>query len=146
MQKKKKVMLIDDNEAYVRLIGKFVRHGGYEFSGIEHGDVAPANVRQEKPDVILLDVAMPGISGLEVLRALKSDPATAHIPVAILTSFSSDEIALEARENGADDFIVKSSINPGDLAVRIANLLKKHDKRLMRQTAVNAHHITKNDL
>ncbi|PTV96662.1 response regulator receiver modulated diguanylate cyclase [Rhodobacter aestuarii] len=102
-----KVLIVDD-VATNRIVLK-VKLSGARYETIQAGTGAQALrlVAQESPDLILLDVQLPDMSGIDVCRRLKSDPATAHLPVIVVTAFPTPEIRLEALRSGADDFITK---------------------------------------
>lgn len=85
MKKTFKILVIDDDPNTVRLLEKWCRNAGKEVVGAYNGEVGKEQARQEAPDLILLDMILPDISGVEVARALKSDPATAGIPIIFIT-------------------------------------------------------------
>ncbi|MBZ4021362.1 hypothetical protein CKO11_02655 [Rhodobacter sp. TJ_12] len=102
-----KVLIVDD-VATNRIVLK-VKLSGARYETVQAGTGAQALrlVAQECPDLVLLDVQLPDMSGIEVCRRLKADPATAHLPVIVVTAFPSPETRLEALRCGADDFILK---------------------------------------
>lgn len=117
-----KVMLVDDDWMNRDLMGILLRRSGFELVAVHNGEEALSTAIAEQPAVILCDVMMEGISGYEVCRQIKAHPATAHIPVAILTSFENDEERRNAASAGADDFITKL-LPPEKLIVRIRALV-----------------------
>src|SRR5690606_32149675 len=90
-----------------------------------------ALVRAEAPDLVLLDLMMPYVSGLDILAELRHDPATAHTPVIVLTASTDRETRIEALRTGANDFLNKP-IDPSELVPRVSNLLalKRQQDRL----------------
>lgn len=102
-----KVLVVDDLEENVRLLQHFLRPKGFQVYTAYTGQQALALVEETPPDVILLDLVMPGMDGFEVCRRLKGDSSMRHIPVIILTGLSEIEANVKALEAGADDFLIK---------------------------------------
>ncbi len=101
------VLVVDDNEDNVRIVTMFLLARGYQIRIARDGPSALESVRQARPDVILLDVMMPGMDGLQVLDHLKLDPKTASIPVVMMTAKTQDEDVLAGYQCGADYYITK---------------------------------------
>jgi len=101
------VLVVDDNEDNVRIVTMFLLARGYQIRIARDGPSALESVRQARPDVILLDVMMPGMDGLQVLDHLKLDPKTASIPVVMMTAKTQDEDVLAGYQGGADYYITK---------------------------------------
>lgn len=118
-----KVLIIDDEPINVKVARKYLRTWGYQDVQFttEPADAIDLALR-ERPDLILLDVMMPGISGLELLAEFRRNPETMYIPVIILTAHSDAELKLRALEAGANDFLSKP-IDPNELLPRVRNLL-----------------------
>ena len=118
-----KIFIIDDEELNIRVAKKYLRTWGFERVD---STTDPANavyrIQQEEPDLILLDIMMPEVSGLQILEELRSDESTRHLPVIILTAHAEEEIKHEALELGANDFLSKP-IDPMDMLPRVRNLL-----------------------
>ena len=102
-----RILLVDDVEASRRILEAKLTAEYYQVSVAEDGATALDLAARESPDIILLDVLMPGMDGLQVCRALKSDPALRHILVVLLTALDSREARLEGLEAGADEFLSK---------------------------------------
>jgi len=98
---------VDDESHIVELLGMNLRQNGYETCSAADGRDVQACVLSEKPDLILLDLMLPGLGGLEVCRLLKQDPATAAIPVIMLTAKSEESDKVIGLGIGADDYITK---------------------------------------
>lgn len=117
------VLIVDDLEANTRLLARLIEPKGFVVISAHGGEEALELVRDYPPDVILLDLMMPGVDGFEVCRTLKQSAATRRIPVIIITGVMEREANLRALEVGADDFVVK----PFDsllLLARIQNCLR----------------------
>jgi putative two-component system response regulator len=118
-----RVLIVDDVPANRQLLADLLRRQGYDLDTAATGDDALAAVQQNPPDVILLDVMLPGISGFDVCQRLKSDPATRLIPVVLVTSLSEREDKIRGINAGADDFLTKS-VNPHELVARVRSLVR----------------------
>ncbi|MFA9432595.1 response regulator [Egicoccus sp. AB-alg2] len=103
----RRVLVVDD-EADVRLLCRVnLEFEGYEVSEATDGETAIAEVRAGRPDVVLLDVSLPGLQGWDVLDAIKADPALRHIPVVIVSARARDEDQIRGWSQGAADYITK---------------------------------------
>lgn len=115
-----KILLVEDSKP-IRLANEAALHkAGYEVISAEDGEIAVQFAREKKPDLVLLDMILPKLSGPEVLRRLKEDPLTARIPVVVLSSLS-DKNRQKLMEAGADEYLEKSAVLPS----RDTNLLPK---------------------
>ena len=118
------VLLADDDEDIRDLVAFKLVSGGHAVTAVDDGLTALSTARDRPPDVVVLDVMMPGLSGIEVCRALRAEPATAHLPIILLTARAQDgevEVGLDA---GADDYVVKP-FSPRELVTRVEALLGK---------------------
>lgn len=117
------IFIVDDEELNVRVVKKYLRTWGFERVNSTTDSVeAVERIHHERPDLVLLDVMMPDVSGLDILRELRRDEATRHLPVIILTAHIEDAVKCEALELGANDFLGKP-IDPRELLPRVRNLL-----------------------
>ncbi|MBU1125224.1 MAG: response regulator [Candidatus Omnitrophica bacterium] len=112
----KKVLIVDDEPQFVELIKIRLEANGYETKTASTGEEGLVYVENHPPDAVLLDILMPGIDGLEVLRRIRKKNKS--IPVFMLTAFSDEKRFLQAKELGASGFIVKT----GDLKKEIENI------------------------
>lgn len=117
------IVVIDDDPLNVRVARKYLNSWGYERVRSTTESVDAVNfIRDQPPDLILLDVMMPDVNGLEILEVLRSNPVTSFIPVIILTAHTEDSVKLKALELGANDFLPKP-IDPNEMLPRVRNLL-----------------------
>src|SRR4249919_1696875 len=101
-----RVLVVDDTPQNVRLLEAILIPRGYTVVSAASGEQALDRVAEQMPDLVLLDIMMPGIDGHEVCRRLRADPATALLPIVMVTA-SGDQNKVAALESGADDFIPK---------------------------------------
>ena len=102
-----RILVVDDIEANVRLLEAKLTAEYYEVFSAYDGATALAKAVAEKPDIILLDVMMPGMDGFQVCRRLKDDPETRHIPVVLVTALDGRSDRILGLEAGADEFLTK---------------------------------------
>jgi CheY-like chemotaxis protein len=110
------ILAVDDTPEHLELLARMLEGDGYELALAVGGLEALARVAYEKPDLILLDVLMPGMDGMEVCRRLKSEPASREIPVIFLTCMSDSHDILAGFEAGAVDYVAKPFRMPELLA------------------------------
>ena len=125
-------MMIDDETIMIELIKIFLEDTGYlQFSGISDSTKALQAIFKEEPDIILLDIVMPKVDGYEILKKVRENPKTEHLPIIVLTSFSDSASKLKALELGATDFLTKP-VDQSELALRVRNTLtfKAYQDRL----------------
>src|SRR5439155_9095005 len=117
-----RILVVDDVETNVRLMEAVLTTNGYDVLRASSGEEALAVVADGAPDLILLDVQMPGIDGYEVVRRLRADLATSFLPIVMVTSSDGEDRAA-AIDAGADDFIPKP-FNRQELLARVRSLLR----------------------
>ncbi len=117
------VLVVDDDPRAVEVVTFILEAEGFRLLAAEDGEAALAVVAHSSPDVVLLDVRMPGLDGFEVCRRLKADPATVFVPVVLLTSLTSTHDRIAGAAAGADDFLSKPFDNV-ELATRVKSLVR----------------------
>jgi putative two-component system response regulator len=118
-----RILVVDDNAEMVELMRELLVSRGYDVLAVRDVEQAEREVRRHPPDLILSDVIMPGRSGYELCRQLKSEPATRLIPFVLITGLSDRDNKVKGIEAGADDFLNKP-IFPAELFARVKSLLK----------------------
>jgi CheY-like chemotaxis protein len=119
---RKVVLIVDDQPSIVTTLKFQVMNAGFDVLVANSGEQAMKIITESRPDLILLDVMMPRINGWEVCRRLKANPATSEIPIFMVTSLHGDADTSEARNSGANEFLVKP-IKTDDLIKRIKKYL-----------------------
>lgn len=116
-----RLVIAEDSPHMLRLLEMTLRKAGHTWTACSAGDAALAAVRTERPDAALLDIIMPGMDGLEVLSALKNEPATADIPIIMLTARGQTLTREQAEQSGASAFLTKP-FSPTELLTTIEQL------------------------
>ena len=123
MRDKPRILVVDDNAQNVKLLEQLLKSSGYEPVSALSGPEALKQLETAQPDMVLLDVVMPQMSGYEVCRAIRANPATALLPVVMVTALDPAEERVKGIEAGADDFLSKP-INQPELLTRVKSLLR----------------------
>ena len=118
-----RILVVDDTPANVKLLVDLLAARGYQPVAAGSGEEALASIGAQPPDLVLLDIMMPGLSGYDVCRRIRADPATALLPVVLCTSLEPKQERINGIEAGADDFIAKP-INQPELFARVKSLLR----------------------
>lgn len=118
-------ILVADDDVDIRELVEFkLSTLGHEVVAVADGASAVEEVRRKRPDLAVLDVMMPGMSGLEAVRVIREDPALADLPVILLTARAQESDRETGFNSGADDYITKP-FSPRELAARVEALLKR---------------------
>lgn len=120
----RKIVLAEDELQIARLIEFKLKKEGYQVTCKENGEEALKAIREEKPDLILLDVMMPVMDGYEVLRQVKEDENLKNIPVVMLTARAQERDVVKGIDLGAEDYITKP-FHPAELLARVKRILGK---------------------
>jgi DNA-binding response OmpR family regulator len=121
----KRILLVEDDRFLRRACEASLRQRGFTVIAAMDGEEGLRLARSETPDLILLDLLMPKLPGLEVLRALKADPATKPIPVLVLSNSSREQDVSEVINLGAVDYWVKANLSLKELGERVSRLLER---------------------
>ena len=117
-----RIMVVDDSPTDVQNLKNMLSKAGYAVVEASSGLDAIARIKQERPYCVIMDVVMPGINGFQATRTLSKDPATAHIPVLVISSKSQETDRVWALRQGARDYIVKP-VKEADLIAKIKTAL-----------------------
>lgn len=123
-----RVLIVDDDPNMVALLSRLLEKEGMKIDAEYGGEAALAHIAASQPDLVLLDIVMPGMDGFEVCRRLKADPATALIPVVLVTALEDHASRVRGIDAGADDFLCKP-VNREELIARVKNLRRLHQTR-----------------
>jgi two-component system phosphate regulon response regulator PhoB len=121
---RERILLIEDEPDIAEVLQYNLEKEGFQVEIARRGDTGLEMVRKEQPDLILLDLMLPGVDGLEVTRLLKRDPATAHLPIMMLTARGEEVDRIVGLELGADDYISKP-FSPRELILRVKAVLRR---------------------
>ena len=124
---RERILVVDDEEDLLELVNYNLSKEGYRVSCVATGEEALAEARKSLPELIVLDLLLPTVDGLEVCRLLKGDSKTQHIPIIMLTAKSEEADIVSGLELGADDYLTKP-FSPRVLLARIKALLRRKSK------------------
>ncbi|OGY78457.1 MAG: hypothetical protein A3B74_02040 [Candidatus Kerfeldbacteria bacterium RIFCSPHIGHO2_02_FULL_42_14] len=124
-QKKFAVLIIEDDTFLHELSKKKFIQQGYEVISAFNGEEGKRKIQQKFPDIILLDLLLPEMDGLDLLKELKENRATQHIPVVIVSNYSDRERVQKGLALGASDYIIKAHFTPDEIVQKVNTLLKK---------------------
>jgi two-component system alkaline phosphatase synthesis response regulator PhoP len=123
----KKILVIEDDPATSRLVDYSLRHEGYQVISASNGLEGIRKALSESPDLVILDVMLPGVDGFEICHRLRSEPTTAHLPILMFSAKAQEIDKDTAIKVGADDYLTKPAA-PAEMVSRVEKLLakKKH--------------------
>ena len=119
-----RILVVDDEPKIVRLVRDYLEHGGFEVVVARDGREALMRARSERPDLVVLDLGLPGLDGLDVTRTLRRDSG---VPLIMLTARDSETDKVLGLELGADDYMTKP-FSPRELVARIRAVLRRHER------------------
>ena len=134
-----RILVVDDEPDILELIRYNLTRNNYDMTGVASGEEAFASVRTSPPDLVVLDLMLPGVDGLEVCRRLKNDARTAAIPVVILSAKGEEADVVTGLELGADDYLTKP-FSPRVLLARIKAVLRRQQSEPDAADAVITHY------
>lgn len=132
---KAKILIVEDEEDIVELVQFNLEAEGFQVRSVDSGDKAVDAVQEFKPDLVLLDLMLPGLNGLDVCRALKADPDTKAIPVIMITAKGEETDVVLGLEMGADDYVPKP-FSPRVLLARIRSVLRRNTETPARRDGI----------
>lgn len=121
----KKVLIIEDEEALLIMLADKLRREGYEVSTAKDGEEGLAELKKEKLDLVLLDIVMPKVGGLEVLEIMHGDEQLSKIPVIIISNSGQPVEIQKAKALGAKDYLIKTEFEPQEVVDKVNKLLEK---------------------
>lgn len=131
-----KILLVDDDPLLVRMYQKKLENDGYTVATADDGDVALTKVAEDKPDLILLDIMMPKVTGLDVLKKLQENETTKKIPVILLTNVSGSDADVDrGLELGAVAYLVKAGNRPVVVVQKVKEILGGYVRELPKVKA-----------
>jgi two-component system, OmpR family, alkaline phosphatase synthesis response regulator PhoP len=119
-----RILIVEDDPDILDLISLYLRKAGHTVDVLTQGGSVVARLRAEPADLVVLDLMLPGVGGLEICQSLRSDPATAKVPIIMLTARSDETDRVAGLELGADDYVTKP-FSPKELVARVAALLRR---------------------
>lgn len=125
MADNKKILVVEDDRFLSKVYSKKLTKEGYDVSLAVEGSEAVRKVKEELPNLILLDLILPGKSGFEVLAEIKSDAKTSKIPVVILSNLGQEEDIRRGKELGAKDYLVKSNMSINEVVDKVKEHIAK---------------------
>jgi DNA-binding response OmpR family regulator len=127
------VLVVDDEQDIADLLAHYLVRAGHSVETVTSGSAALRRVKESAPDLIILDLMLPGMDGLLVCQSLRSDPATAAIPIIMLTARGEESERVSGLELGADDYVTKP-FSPRELVARVTALLRRVQRPAPRAT------------
>lgn len=125
----KKILVIEDDKFLRKVINKKLSREKYQVIEAVDGEQGLRAVKEKKPDLVLLDLVLPGVDGFEVLARMKKNPGLAKIPVIILSNLGGRDEIKKGLEMGAKDYLIKAHFNPGEIVLRIEFALSRDKKK-----------------
>src|SRR4051794_10967498 len=117
----RKVLIVDDNADQGRPLALILKHSGYDAGFVTSGEAAISRVQEDPPQLMILDLMMPGMSGLDVLKLIRNDPRTRHMAVVIYSAVSDEKMIDLARKQGANDFWIKVGMRVDEICHRVSS-------------------------
>lgn len=122
------ILIVDDDLGTGRLLALLIRQIGHEAAFVENGWKALEYLDTHRPDLVILDIMMPELDGLEVLRRMRQDPKTADLPVVVFSALNDPAFREAVRQRGANDYWVKASLDFRSLQQRLEEFIPSDDR------------------
>lgn len=122
---KKEVLVIEDDLFILDTIALKLKNSGFTIASAKNADEAEAALSKNKPDIVLLDIILPQVNGLEILKRIKSDPIKKSIPVIIFSNLGSDKDKKDAMDLGAAEYMVKADFTPSQVVEKVKQMLSQ---------------------
>jgi two-component system alkaline phosphatase synthesis response regulator PhoP len=122
------ILVIEDEDDILELVRYNLGKEGYRVTGVGSGEAGLEAIKSKKPDLLVLDLMLPGVDGLEVCRLVKNNPSTEHIPIVMLTAKGEEADIVAGLELGADDYVTKP-FSPRVLLARVRAVFRRRSKR-----------------
>ena len=140
MEPKQRILVVDDEQDILQLVTYNLKKEGYLVEEALTGDAALRMVRERPYQLILLDLMLPGLSGMELCRIFKNDPGTAHVPIIMLTARSEEMDKVMGLETGADDYITKP-FSVRELVARVKSVIRRVEGAMTGRKVLRARSI-----
>ena len=131
----KSILVVDDEPDIAALVSYNLKKVGFSVKSAADGEEALARIRESRFDLLVLDLMLPGIHGMELCRILRSNPKTAHIPIIMLTARGDETDKVRGLETGADDYMTKP-FSPKELVARVKALLRRSGERTAQEKTI----------
>lgn len=118
-----KILVVEDDKFLREMITRKLKKEGYEVFQAVDGEEGLEKIRDEEPDLILLDLIMPGVGGFEVLEEAKEDPEISEIPIVILSNLGQKSEVDRGLELGAEDFLIKAHFTPKEIIKKVKEII-----------------------
>ncbi|MEO1442998.1 MAG: response regulator transcription factor [Chloroflexota bacterium] len=138
----KRVIIVEDEETLANNLSDKMQGEGFSVKTVNNGEQGLELIRAEKPDLVVLDIMLPGLDGLSICRMVRNDPATAEVPIIMLTARGTEVDKIVGLESGADDYIVKP-FGLGEFLARVRAVLRRSRAR---HTAIQHDELMSEDL
>jgi len=122
-ENKKTILVIEDDKFLRELMNQKLLREGFETEEATDGEQGIQKIKEVKPDLVLLDLILPGMDGFEVLAKIKEDPALSAIPVIVLSNLGQKDDIERGLQLGAKDYLIKAHFTPGEVIEKIKNIL-----------------------
>ncbi len=136
-----RILVVEDDRDIAELVVRYLEKAGWQPQAFSSGSEALVSARQTPPDLVILDLMLPGMDGLEICRALRAEPATAAVPVIMVTARAEETDRIVGLEIGADDYISKP-FSPNELVARVRALLRRTQRPPSTETRLTFGSIT----